>query len=118
MSEIEIFGLLLLLGEQAAEHLLGGWLHGTKMKIAAIAVTVGMAYLLRAVGLEPLTQWSLAKVGATGVIAGLGSNIGDTILKRLFPAGKEATLSKGAARILKNIRFDTGGERPPSPPGR
>ena len=108
MQEIALFlTALSLAGQQAAEHLFSGLVKGAYMKYLAIATTVGVTYACWILGWGPMATWGAAQVGVAGVLAGMGSNVLDAFLGRLFPAAKAATLSKAAARVLF---------RPPGPP--
>ena len=108
MQELAVFiPALSLAGQQVAEHLFGGLVKGAYMKYLAILTTVGLAYAGWALGWGPIASWDAVRVGVAGVLAGMGSNVLDAILGRAFPAAKEATLSKAAARVLF---------RPPGPP--
>ena len=107
-GEIAIFiPALALAGQQVAEHLFGGFVKSTWMKYLAILSTVGLAYAAWVLDWGPMVGWDPARVGVAGVLAGMGSNVLDAFLGRLFPAAKAATLSKAAARVLF---------RPPGPP--
>lgn len=107
--------VLALAGQQVAEHLFGGLVHGAYMKYLAILTTVGLAYASWALGWGPLAEWDAARVGVAGVLAGMGSNVLDGFLGRLFPAVKSATLSQAAAKFLSRPVVPPGPPIPPSP---
>ena len=112
MQDIALFlpGLSLA-GQQVAEHLFGGFVKGAYMKYLAIVTTVGVAYGCWALGWGPMAGWGPAQVGVAGVLAGMGSNVLDAVLKQVFPAAKDATLSKSLAAF-----FARAAAPPPFPP--
>jgi hypothetical protein len=116
LGDIALFlPALSLAGQQVAEHLFGGFVKGPWMKYLAIVTTVGLAYAGWALGWGPMVSWDPVQVGVAGVLAGMGSNVLDAVLGRLFPAAKDATLSKAAAQFMARPAAPPGPPIPPSP---
>ena len=116
MQEIAIFlPALSLAGQQVAEHLFGGFIHGAYMKYLAILTTVGLCYASWALGWGPILEWDAGRVGILGVVAGLGSNILDAVMGLVIPKAKGSTISKAAAAFLSRPSAPPGPPIPPSP---
>jgi hypothetical protein len=106
-------GALTLAGQQVAEHLFGGLIHGAQMKYLALLTTVAISYGVWALAWGPIADWDAIRVGVLGVFAGMGTNVLDGLVKRYAPAAKDATLSKAAATFLARA---PASPRPPLPP--
>ena len=89
---IQYFLTLSLVSQQVTENVLGTLLQGPAMRLAALAVTVGLAFSAQALGLAGLEAYSPAKIIVLGVAAGLGSNVVHALVNQYAPGAKKATL--------------------------
>ena len=115
-----ILGMLTLAGQQAAQHLFGGYLHGSWMRYVAIGTTIGIAALCKTLALPFFPfDWPWVQVLALGLLAGLGANV----FHALLPKGaNDTTVSHSIGKKLKRAasattaRPGTSPGLPPQPP--
>jgi hypothetical protein len=118
MDDLLVYtGALILAGQQGAEHLFGGFVHGARMKYLVLVVTVAINYGLWVLGWGPVADWDAARVGVLGVFAGMGTHVLDPLIKKYASGAKEATLSKVVAKFLDRAPAPRNPLVPPSPGG-
>ena len=102
---LETLGVLSLVGQQVTENLLGLHLKKEWMKLAAIGVTIGLAFVGWQLDVDGLKGLDAGKVAILGLLAGLGSNVTHALFSHFIPSSKGAPI----AGLLEKMR-------PPAPP--
>jgi len=91
---LELLAALSLAGQQVTENLLGGWFpKGAQMRLASIAVTIGLTFAAKELGLEGLAGSTPGQVAILGVFAGLGANVTHALFSRYAPVTKDSPLT-------------------------
>ena len=102
---IETLAVLSLVGQQVTENLLGLYVKKEWMKLAAIGVTIGLAFVGWQLDVDGLKGLDASKVAILGLLAGLGSNVTHALFSRFIPSSKGAPIAGLLGRL-----------RPPAPP--
>lgn len=109
---IEFLLALSLLGQQVSENILGPFLNGALMRLAAIGVCMGMAFGAAELGFDALSGYTTVQTLVLGAFAGLGSNVIHGLLEANAPGANRAPL----LGILSNLSIRARPAPAESPP--